>query len=71
MDIECMFVEINLHKNKRLIVNERFRTELNTNLSIYDLNNIDYDVLECVFMSLFDRHAPLKLNTLEPMKVHL
>ena len=42
--------------------NEHFLNELNANLSIYDINNIEYDLFEGVLMLLLNRHAPLKFK---------
>ena len=49
-----------IHRQYKNFRNDYFRIELENALLKYDVNNIDYDNLTKVFVTVFDKHAPIK-----------
>ena len=52
------------YRNYKQFFNTKFITDLLSNFSDYDLNNIDYDMFETVFLHVLNRHAPIKFKYL-------
>ena len=55
--MECFFLSIDNVKNFR---NNYFRIELENALLKYDINSIDYDNFIKTFLTVLDKHAPIK-----------
>ena len=52
------------YRDYKQFCNTKFTTDLLSNFSNHDLNNIDYDVFETVFLQVLNRHAPMKFKYL-------
>ena len=50
------------YRDYKRFSNQSFINELNFALNGYDLSNLDFDYFENIFMSIFEKHAPIKLK---------
>ena len=51
-----------IHRQNKNFRNDYFRAELENALLKYDINNIDYDNFIKTFLTVLDKHAPIKKN---------
>ena len=49
-----------IHRKYKLLRKDYFRIELENALLKYDINNIDYDNFIKTFLTVLDKHAPIK-----------
>ena len=49
-----------IHRQYKSFCNDYFRIELENTLLKYDFNNIDYDNFIKTFLTVLDKHAPIK-----------
>ena len=52
------------YRDYKQFCNTKFTTDLLSNFRNYDLNNIEYDVFETVFLQVLNGHAPIKFKYL-------
>ena len=57
------------YRNYKHFHKQSFNFELNSELLKIDINNAKLKVFNKIFSKVFDKHAPRKRNTLEPIKL--